>query len=729
MASYGHRNKPALYKPTDFSGQQKKAQMRGTSKESKASSEEEEGSGKASEKTGSSDGNLKKVTILKPPQSSKAKSETSTPDPDKKDLREDSTGAKKDQEKVEQKTSKSSQKPAKNLEEKEKPQGVSDKDFQRIRELREFMEKQQLTEKLSNQEKGKEGSNKQDTRPKKEQDKKDSKPNNRNRGNRPNSKGKSWNENQKRGPTGKKNFPAEKKSQQGDSKPKEKSSEKDAEAKPDSTTGTKPKQTTTKSDESNPSKQNTQHRNKDANQGHKKGNNNYHGRNYSNQNKQRLPNNATSILGNPYQQPPSSINLPQHVKQQQQQQQPQPQPQQAFPGPGPTATIGKGNKPHITVPASQDKTEHKRSLDFVKNFFNNDPEVQYHRQKNAEKAAAATATTSAAMPLPQSSLLSSTLSGSMQPNSFISGGGNDLTSYLGNHHHSNHSNQSHGNVIPQSIPMPISMASNYSNLANFYHQSSMTPHNQIGHSVSNTTFSHGASASLQQHQQQQLQQQQHRSSPGSFHSVGHNAIQQTHQQQQRNYDMYSSMNQNTLHHSQPGVQGTQHFPVRSQHATSHANNTLSNNYNMLNSYSNYFHSGGSHVHHVEQQVDPSTISNIIEDIKKPKKWQQQALNKCGPIDSQQARSLIKELIDGTYECMVCCDSIKFNNAVWSCSSCYHVFHLHCIRKWAKSEAASVNGEDPCPFTIFSLFVLPLYLSTLCYIIQLSVHRLKYKISI
>jgi len=125
---------------------------------------------------------------------------------------------------------------------------------------------------------------------------------------------------------------------------------------------------------------------------------------------------------------------------------------------------------------------------------------------------------------------------------------------------------------------------------------------------------------------------------------------------------------------------------------------------MLNSYSNYFPSGGSphsHVFHVEQQVDPSSINNILDDVKKPKKWQQRALSKCGPIDSQQARSLIKELIDGTYECMVCCDSIKFNNAVWSCSSCYHVFHLHCIRKWAKSEAASVKGTIKLHFVILN----------------------------
>ena len=87
------------------------------------------------------------------------------------------------------------------------------------------------------------------------------------------------------------------------------------------------------------------------------------------------------------------------------------------------------------------------------------------------------------------------------------------------------------------------------------------------------------------------------------------------------------------------------------------------------------------------------MQNIIEEAApKQKKWQKNALNKCSPIDSKQARSLIEELIKGTYECMVCCDSVKNNNQVWSCGSCLHIFHLCCIRKWAKSEAAAVKGK-------------------------------------
>lgn len=44
----------------------------------------------------------------------------------------------------------------------------------------------------------------------------------------------------------------------------------------------------------------------------------------------------------------------------------------------------------------------------------------------------------------------------------------------------------------------------------------------------------------------------------------------------------------------------------------------------------------------------------------------------------------EQLNKGTYECMVCCDNIRHEVAVWSCGNCFHVFHLRCIRQWARS---------------------------------------------
>ncbi|XP_037614854.1 NF-X1-type zinc finger protein NFXL1 [Sebastes umbrosus] len=62
---------------------------------------------------------------------------------------------------------------------------------------------------------------------------------------------------------------------------------------------------------------------------------------------------------------------------------------------------------------------------------------------------------------------------------------------------------------------------------------------------------------------------------------------------------------------------------------------------------------------------------------------------------------------GALTCLICIASVKRTQAVWSCSSCFSLFHLPCIQKWAKDSAflvSSVTDEDfgqkqhpwPCP---------------------------------
>lgn len=55
----------------------------------------------------------------------------------------------------------------------------------------------------------------------------------------------------------------------------------------------------------------------------------------------------------------------------------------------------------------------------------------------------------------------------------------------------------------------------------------------------------------------------------------------------------------------------------------------------------------------------------------------------GVAASLQSDVLSQQLTTGQYECMVCCDRVRVKDPVWSCSTCYHIFHLKCIKKWAK----------------------------------------------
>ncbi|KAK6492160.1 mRNAional repressor NF-X1-like isoform X1 [Huso huso] len=61
--------------------------------------------------------------------------------------------------------------------------------------------------------------------------------------------------------------------------------------------------------------------------------------------------------------------------------------------------------------------------------------------------------------------------------------------------------------------------------------------------------------------------------------------------------------------------------------------------------------------------------------------------------------LIEQLTEEKYECMVCCEVIRVMAPVWSCQSCYHVFHLNCIKKWARSPASQAEDGNEgwrCP---------------------------------
>lgn len=51
---------------------------------------------------------------------------------------------------------------------------------------------------------------------------------------------------------------------------------------------------------------------------------------------------------------------------------------------------------------------------------------------------------------------------------------------------------------------------------------------------------------------------------------------------------------------------------------------------------------------------------------------------------QLVQELEVKLSKGKIECMICYDSVNRTAPVWSCSQCYNIFHLPCIRKWARA---------------------------------------------
>ncbi|XP_051147620.1 NF-X1-type zinc finger protein NFXL1 [Andrographis paniculata] len=61
------------------------------------------------------------------------------------------------------------------------------------------------------------------------------------------------------------------------------------------------------------------------------------------------------------------------------------------------------------------------------------------------------------------------------------------------------------------------------------------------------------------------------------------------------------------------------------------------------------------------------------------------------LKAKDMPQLVQEIQDklskGSIECMICYDMVKRTAAIWSCSSCYSIFHLSCIKKWARAPSS------------------------------------------
>lgn len=62
----------------------------------------------------------------------------------------------------------------------------------------------------------------------------------------------------------------------------------------------------------------------------------------------------------------------------------------------------------------------------------------------------------------------------------------------------------------------------------------------------------------------------------------------------------------------------------------------------------------------------------------------------------------EDITNGIYECPICTSEVGRGSKVWSCKTCWTVFHLTCIRKWSRNEGATLaqqqtaNGDIPPP---------------------------------
>ncbi|CAH8383909.1 unnamed protein product [Eruca vesicaria subsp. sativa] len=51
---------------------------------------------------------------------------------------------------------------------------------------------------------------------------------------------------------------------------------------------------------------------------------------------------------------------------------------------------------------------------------------------------------------------------------------------------------------------------------------------------------------------------------------------------------------------------------------------------------------------------------------------------------QLVQEIQEKLVKSSIECMICYDKVGRSAYIWSCSSCYSIFHMHCIKRWARA---------------------------------------------
>lgn len=65
-----------------------------------------------------------------------------------------------------------------------------------------------------------------------------------------------------------------------------------------------------------------------------------------------------------------------------------------------------------------------------------------------------------------------------------------------------------------------------------------------------------------------------------------------------------------------------------------------------------------------------------------------------PSKISQREQLIKDIESNSLECMICCDRIRDHQPVWSCTNCFHILHLNCIKTWI-TNSKTESGEWRC----------------------------------
>lgn len=127
-------------------------------------------------------------------------------------------------------------------------------------------------------------------------------------------------------------------------------------------------------------------------------------------------------------------------------------------------------------------------------------------------------------------------------------------------------------------------------------------------------------------------------------------------------------------------------------SSTHSNNRRNNHQRRFDPPPRFVRDGVAQ-HKVEMPQPSIANARINNNSQK----QQNKVKREKPQESSkinQRERLIKDIESNKLECLICCDIIKDHHTTWSCSNCYNVLHLNCIKTWITNSKTD-SGDWRC----------------------------------
>lgn len=85
------------------------------------------------------------------------------------------------------------------------------------------------------------------------------------------------------------------------------------------------------------------------------------------------------------------------------------------------------------------------------------------------------------------------------------------------------------------------------------------------------------------------------------------------------------------------------------------------------------------------------------------------------VDESLGTTILREIQDGTYVCLVCTGEINKDSQIWTCHQCFRVYDLDCIQDWAVrgSSTNKTSKEWRCPSCNHATKVIPKVFTCWC----------------